>query len=318
MTISRRAAILGVAAVGATAATGQAFAGTNVRFSYQRSSTLLSLLKADGTLEKRFAEKGFGVSWHLFDNVISPMTAGAVDVHADVADAVPIFTQSARAPLTFYAREIGSPSAEAIVVLADSPIRTIQDLKGKSVAVNRGSGSHFILAAALKCAGLSFADIKPAYLAPSDSVAAFERRSVDALAIWDPFLAILESKIPTRTLADATGLSHYHRYYSANASFVDAHPDLVAIVFDALVDTGRWVRANPKEAAVKLAPLWGGVPLPVVETVEHRRTYDVQPIDRQALGDQQAIADTFLGAGLIPAHIDATDIAIWRPRDTRT
>ena len=54
---------------------------------------------------------------------------------------------------------------------ADSPIRTIQDLKGKTVAVNRGSGSHFVLAASLKRAGLGFSDIRAAYMPPADSVA---------------------------------------------------------------------------------------------------------------------------------------------------
>ncbi len=317
MMIDRRRVLTGLAGTGLASLHGPfAAAATIVRFSYQRSSTLLTLLKADGTLEKRFGEKGAGISWHLFDNVINPMNAGAVDFHADVADAVTIFTQSAKAPLTFYAREIGSPSAEAIIVQEDSSIRTIQDLKGKTVAVNRGSGSHFILAAALRRAGLDFSDIRPAYLAPSDSLAAFERKSVDALSIWDPFLSLTRSKIKTRTLCDATGLSHYHRYYSADTAFASAHPDLVAIVFEALREKGSWVRDNQQAAARILSPLWGDVAVPIIETVNHHRTYDVQPIDPKALGDQQAIADTFLSAGLIPAKIDATDLKIWHPSKT--
>ena len=133
-----------------------------VRLSYQRSSTLLTILKAKGTLEQRLAPNGFTVSWHLFTSVIEPMNAGAVDLHADVADAVPIFTQSAGAPLTFYAMEAGSPRAEAIIVPQDSPIRSVADLKGRRVGVSRGSGCHFILTAALKRAGLQFSEIKPA------------------------------------------------------------------------------------------------------------------------------------------------------------
>ncbi len=81
------------------------------------------------------------------------MTSGAVDFHADVADAVPIFTQAAGAKLTIYAREAPSPQAEAIIVHADSSIKTVADLKGKTVAARRGSGAHFVLAAALKRAG---------------------------------------------------------------------------------------------------------------------------------------------------------------------
>ena len=315
MTITRRIATTMVATtVGAVLAGGRhAFPATaTIRFGYQRSSTLLTILKANGTLEKRFADKGFGVSWHLFDNVIDPMNTGALDFYADAADTVPVFAQGAKAPFTYYAREIGSPSAEAIIVHADSPLRTVADLKGKAVAVDRGSGSHFVLAAALKRVGLSLGDVRPAYLKPSDAIAAFERRGVDALSIWDPFLAILESRSPTRTLCDATGLTHYHRYYTANTNTLERDPELVGIVFDALVETGRWVRQRPQEAAKIIAPLMGGIPISVVETIEHRRTYDVQPVDRNELGDQQVIADTFFDAGLFPARIDATNVRIWQ------
>jgi sulfonate transport system substrate-binding protein len=267
-------------------------------------------------LEKRLGDKGFGISWDLFDNVIPPMNAGAVDFHGDVADAIPVFTQSTGAPLTFYAREAGSPSAEAIIVRAESPIRTIADLKGKTVAVSRGSGCHFILAGALKRAGLNFRDITPAYLVPPDAAIAFERGSIDAWAIWDPFLAITEAKLSTRTLADATGFSSYSRYYTVNNTFVAAHPDLVAIVFGALVETGQWLKKNPQAAAEKLVPLWGGIPQSIIETVNRRRGYFVEPVSKDGLGEQQAIADTFFDAGLIPKRIDATDVRIWQPPES--
>ena len=320
MTITRRHAsrLIGGAVAVPLFGAGRASASPKVRFSYQRSSTLLTLLKANGTLEPQFAAKAFEVSFALFDNVINPMNAGAVDFNADVADAVPIFTQSAGTPLTFYAREEASPSSEAIIVHADSPIQSVKDLKGKSVAVHRGSGCHFVLAAALKRVGLSFSDITPAYLTPSDASAAFERRNVDAWTIWDPFLAIAESKAPTRTLCDATGLSSYNRYYTVKNSFVDAHPDLVGIVFNALVETGAWVKQHPEEAAKRLAPLWGGIPVATIETVNKRRSYAVKPVEKQQLGDQQAIADTFFEAGLIPKKIDATDVHIWHPHDSPT
>ena len=322
MITTRRAAAAMMAGALATSASlkverAAAAAGV-VRFSFQRSSTLLTLLKEDRTLEQPFAAKGFGVGWAQFDDVITEMDAAVCDFHADCADAVPIFTQSAGAPLTFYAREVHNPQAEAIIVREGSAIRTVADLKGKLVGVHRGSGCHFILAAALTRAGLSFADIRPAYLTPSDAAAAFERGSLDAWAIWDPFLAIAESKEPTRTLCDAGGLSQYHRYYTVTNGFAEAHPEMVGIVFDALVAKGAWVRANPDEAARRLSPLWGNVPEAVVKVVNRRRSYDVQAIDAHALGDQQAIADAFFEAKLIPRAIDATAVRIWRPRGDRT
>ncbi|MGU3326630.1 ABC transporter substrate-binding protein [Methylobacterium mesophilicum] len=288
-------------------------AAREVKISMQRSSVLFTILKVKGTLAERLAPLGFTPTWHLFTNVLEPMNAGAVDIHADVADAVPIFTQSARAPLTFYARERGAPAAEAIIVPAESPIRTVADLKGRTVGVSRGSGSHYVLAAALKRAGLGFDDIRPAYLQAPEGAAAFEQGSLDAWSIWDPFLAFAEAKRPVRTIADGSGLTSYHRYYLVNDSFVAAHPEVVAIVYLALVEAGQWAKANPEAAVALLAPVWGDLPPAVVAAANARRTYLVEPVERAQLGEQQAIADTFLDAKLIPRRIDATAVPLWTP-----
>ncbi len=89
---------------------------------------------------------------------------------------------------------------------------------------------------------------------------------------------------------------------------------MVQIVFDALVQAGKWVKANPKEAAIFLSPLWGNVPVDVVETVNSRRSYQVLPVEKSDLGDQQKIADTFYDAKLIPKAINATDVKLWHPK----
>ena len=311
---SRRALLrtgLGGAAVVALGAPSLRAAPREVKISMQRSSVLFTVLKVKGTLAERLAPLGFSPTWHLFTGVIEPMNAGAVDIHADVADAVTIFTQSAKAPLTFYARERGAPSAEAIIVPADSPVRSVADLKGRTVGVSRGSGCHFVLAAALKRAGLTLADIKPAYLEAPEGAVAFQNGNLDAWSIWDPFLSFTEAKRPIRVLADATGLSSYHRYFLANDSFVAAQPEVVTTVYRALVEAGAWMKANPEEAVALLAPIWGDLPPAVVAAANSRRTYAVEPVERSQLGEQQAIADVFHEAKLIPRRIDATDVSIF-------
>lgn len=313
MSLTRRHLAGALAAGLVLGRSGPARAGRTVRLSYQRSSTLLTVLKARGTLEERLGRQGFGVSWHLFTKVLEPMNTGAVDLHADVADAVPIFTQSAGAPLTFYAMEAGSPRAEAIIVPEESSIRTVADLKGRSVGVSKGSGCHFILAGALKREGLRFTDIRPAYLEAPDGLAAFERGGIEAWAIWDPFLAIVQAKRPVRVLADATGLSSYNRYYTVNDSLIAEQPEVVATVFSALVEAGQWVKGNPEAAVALLAPIWGDLPPEVVATVNARRSYAVGAVERAALSEQQAIADTFFEAGLIPRRLDATAVRLWQP-----
>eukprot|EP01035_Chromulina_nebulosa_P010550 gene10550-14166_t len=64
--------------------------------------------------------------------------------------------------------------SSALLVLNDSPLRKLPDLKGRRVAVQKGSSAHYLLVRAVDKAGLQWADIQPVYLAPADARAAFE------------------------------------------------------------------------------------------------------------------------------------------------
>lgn len=296
-------------------ATVTAHAEQVINIGYQRSSTLWILLKNDGQLEERLKPLGFTVKWHEFSSgLLSAMNAGSVDLHADVADAFALFTQAANAPLTYYARENPSPAAQAIIVPDSSPIRSVADLKGKTVAVSKGSGSHFLLISALKSAGLTLKDIKPIYLEAPDGVAAFASGNVDAWAIWDPFLATQQREHHVRVLADGTGgIANYNRFYVANTRFAKDHPEVLQVVFDTLHQAGQWVKGHPEEAAANLAPLWGNIPPQTVELANSRRSYDIVPVKVDELAEQQRIADFYFEAGMIPKALKVSDIAVWTP-----
>ena len=307
------------ALAGALCMPSAASARETVSISYQRSSTLFILLKRTGELEKKLGALGYDVSWHEFSTgLLQSLNAGSVDLHADVADAFALFTQAANAPLTYYAEETSAPSAQAIIVPPDSAIRTVADLKGKRVAVSKGSGCNFLLLAALAKAGLTINDIQVRYLEAPDALAAFRGGSVDAWVVWDPFLAAQQREAHVRVVADGSdGLAQYNRFYTATTSFAERHPDVLRAVFDELKETGQWVKAHPQEAAQILAPLWGNLPAPTVELANSRRSYAIVPVQRDQLGEQQRIADTYRAAGLIPATLKATDIRIWTPPAAR-
>ncbi|MDX2266163.1 MAG: aliphatic sulfonate ABC transporter substrate-binding protein [Hyphomicrobiales bacterium] len=295
----------------------RAQAETNtVRIGYQKSSTLITVLKTKGTLENELAKLNVKVQWNEFTSgvpLLEALNIGAVDLSADVADTVPVFAQAAGANLTFVAQEAPSPSAQAIVVAADSPIKSVADLKGKKIAVTKGAGAHYLLIASLQKAGLTFKDIEPAYLTPADGRAAFERKSVDAWVIWDPFLAAVQRQAGARILADGTGLAQYQRYYLASNAFAVARPDVIALVFAQLQEAGKWVKANPKEAAALLAPVWG-LDAATVEAANARRSYEVRAATAERIAEQQKIADTFLAEGVLPKKVNAVDAALWRPK----
>ena len=87
---------------------------------------------------------------------------------------------------------------------ADSPITTVADLKGKSIAVGKGSSAHGHILAQLQKAGLSPADVKLVFLQPADALSAFTSGQADAWAIWDPYTAQVEQQVPVRSIAQAT------------------------------------------------------------------------------------------------------------------
>jgi sulfonate transport system substrate-binding protein len=312
----RSTALAGLFMAVAWAFVAPAQAAETIRIGYQKSSTLITLLKSQGTLEQALKDNGIDVSWHEFPSglpLLEALNIGNVDISADVADTVPIFAQAAQARLTYFAEEAPSPAAQAIVVRNDSPIHQLADLKGKKIAVTKAAGTHYLLIAALAKAGLKFADIDPAYLSPADGRAAFENNKVDAWVTWEPFLTSVQRQLPTRVLADGTGLANYKRYYLTSTPYAQAHPQVLKLVYEQLQQAGQWIKAHPQEAAKVLGPLWGNLDAPTVEAANAHRSYQVEPVQADQLGEQQKIADAFLAAKLLPKAVDAHDVQIWKP-----
>lgn len=315
-TFVRHAWLIGLLAAMASSFAVSANARETVRIGYQKSSTLITLLKTQGTLEQALDKDNIDITWHEFPSglpLLEALNVGNVDISADVADTVPIFAQAAKARLTYFAEESPSPAAQAIVVRNNSPIRQLSDLKGKKIAVTRAAGTHYLLIAALTKSGLSFSDIKPAYLSPADGRAAFENDKVDAWVIWEPFLTSVQRQLPTRTLTDGAGLASYKRYYLTSTAYAKAHPEVLKRVYEQLHLAGAWVKSHPHEAAQVLGPLWGNLDVDTVEVANAHRSYQVEPVKADQLGEQQKIADAFFNAGLLPTAVDAKDVDIWTP-----
>lgn len=316
---SRRTTLAALAALAATASglvSAQSGAKPDtVRIGYQKSSTLIVVLKTQGTLEKLLAPLGTKVTWHEFTSglpLLEALNLGNIDVSADVADTVPVFAQAAGAALTFVAQEAPSPSAQAIVVRADSPLKTVADLKGKKIGFAKAAGAHYLLIAALEKAGLSFKDIDPAYLTPADGRAAFERGAIDAWVVWDPFLAAVQRQSNVRILADGRDVASYQRYYLAATPYAQARADVLRVLFAELQKAGAWVKGNPKEAASLLSPVWG-LDAATVEQANGRRSYEVRAVVPAGLSEQQRIADAFLSEKLLPRRVNTLDVAFFKP-----
>lgn len=284
---------------------------SELRIGYQKSASLFVLQKAQGTLEKKLAPLGFGVKWVEFPagpQLLEGLNVGAVDV-GYVGEAPPIFAQAAGAQFVYFGFDPAAPRAEAILVTKDSPIKSVADLKGKKVALNKGSNVHYLLVKQLEKHGLKLGDIQPVYLAPADGRAAFESRNVDAWVIWDPFLAAAQAATGARTLADGEGLVVNTQFFLAERSYAEANKDLIRATLDELRVVEEWAVKDVKAAAAELAPAVG-IPAPILEVALGRQSFGVQPITPEVVAQQQKIADVFLELKLLPKPISIADAVV--------
>jgi sulfonate transport system substrate-binding protein len=281
-----------------------------LRIGYQKYGTLV-LLKARGSLEKRLAPLHVEVKWTEFPagpQLLEGLNVGSIDF-GTVGEAPPIFAQAAGADLVYVGNEPAASAAEAIIVPSNSPIKTVAELKGKKVALNKGSNVHYLLVKLLEKAGVKYTDIDTVFLTPADARAAFERGSVDAWAIWEPFFAAAQRQTGARILADGTGVVSNHQFFLASGPYASKRADVVAIVLEEVGAVDAWAKTNPKEAAAALSPQIG-LDQATVELALSRGGYGVKPVDDAVLAEQQKIADSFYDLKLIPKHINIRDATL--------
>ena len=302
----RRGWLLAIAGATALLSLGHVGAETRseLRIGYQKSASVLAWQKKEGTLEKRLSPLGVSVKWVEFPagpQLLEGLNVGSVDV-GFVGEAPPIFAQAAGANFVYIGNDPAAPQAEALVVQKDSPIKSVAELKGKKIVLNKGSNVHYLLVKLLEKNGLKYSDIQTVFLPPADARAAFEKGAVDAWVIWDPFLAASQAQIGARILADGSGVVNNYSYYLAERGYAQKNPQVIKTLFDDTVEQGRWIKANVKAAAAAIAPLQG-LDADVLEVALRRAEYRVTPLTPQVAVDQQKIADTFFELKLIPKPI---------------
>ena len=278
-----------------------------ITIGYQKYGSLI-LLKNKGLLDANLASLGYTVKWAEFaagPQLLEALNAGAIDF-GNTGEAPPIFSQAAGSDLVYVGFEPPAPLGEAILVPKDSPIKTLADLKGKNVAFNKGSNVHYLLVKALEKAGVQYSDIATSFLPPADGRAAFERGSVDAWAIWDPFLASAQQATGARVLTDGTGIVSNYQFYFASRKFYKKAPEVVKAVLEGVGEIGAWAKADPAAAATELSPL-SGIPAPILEVALRRQVFGVKSPTPEVIAQQQQVADTFFALGLIPKKISISD-----------
>jgi sulfonate transport system substrate-binding protein len=285
-----------------------------IRIGYQKNGVLV-LARQRAALEKHFAPQLINVKWVEFSSgppMLEAMNVGSVDYGA-VGDSPPIFAQAAGAAIVYAA---GQPitNGQGILVPQNSPIRSLAELKGKRVGFTKGSSAHNVVVQALEKAGLTYADITPVYLTPPDAGPAFANGSIDAWSIWDPYLAIGETKQNGRILVNAYEITKTNSFYIANREFAKNNGAVLQQIIDVTSTTAKWAESNRDEVAKALSAVTG-IALDIQTVAANRSSFAVGPVTDDIIATQQGVADRFFQLGLIPRPVVIRD-AVWKLTQT--
>jgi sulfonate transport system substrate-binding protein len=306
---------LGTAAVAMLASPASAQAAVKeIRIGYQKSGVLV-IARQQSSLEKHFKPFGIEVKWVEFSSgppMMEAMNAGSIDYGA-VGDSPPVFAQAAGAAIVYAAGQ-RITNGQGILVPQNSAIRSIADLKGKRVGFTKGSSAHNIIVQTLEKAGLTYADITPVYLTPPDAGPAFANGSIDAWSIWDPYLAIGETKQNGRILVNASEITKSNSFYIANRDFAKNHGSVLQQIVDVTTSTAKWAEQHRDEVAKSLSAITG-IPLEIQTVAANRSSFAVGPVTEDIIATQQGVADRFFKLGLIPKQVAIRDI-VWRNTQT--
>ena len=281
-------------------------AAGEVKIGFQKGSATLLVLKSSGELEKTLGDLGYTVTWTEFPAalpLLEAMNAGSIDF-GNTGAAPVIFSQAAGTDLIYAVSSASSPLSQGIIVPADSPIQSIEDLKGKKVALAKGSISVALTVAALESAGLKWEDVEPAFLLPADAKAAFNGGSVDAWTIWDPYYALEEGESGARTIATNGSVGFPNRgFYLADRGFATENAEALAAIIASLREAETWVDEHTDEVVETLSSETG-LDVDVLRVVEERRVHGLEPVTTEVVEGQQQLADLFFSLGLIPTEVD--------------
>ncbi|MFY0544393.1 aliphatic sulfonate ABC transporter substrate-binding protein [Brevibacillus sp. H7] len=290
-----------------------------IRIGYQKGNTL-NILKESGFLEESLKGQGYKVEWKVFATgapLLEALFSGSID-YGHAADGPGIFAQASDKPLVYVGADLPNPEGVGVMVLRDSGMKTIKDLKGKKIATLKGGNHHYLAVLALEKAGLTVNDVEWVYVKDaSQGRAVFETKEVDALASWDPFFAGVETDLHPITLTEGIDYHYPNRtFYFANVHFAKEHPELVKIILEATNQSDKWANDHKPEV-VKLLSEMLGIDQKVIARAIERRTYGVEKISKEVIQAQQEQADVYYRIGLIPKKVDVSkDMPIdakWTP-----
>lgn len=274
-----------------------------IRIDWAFYNPVSMVLKDQKLVEKEFEKDGVGVRWvqsHGSNKALEFLNADSIHFGSSAGAAALVARINGNPVKSVYV--YSRPEWTALVTSKDSPIAKVEDLKGKSVAVTRGTDPHIFLMRALDGAGVKADEVTFVLLQHADGRTALSRGDVDAWAGLDPMMASAELE---------EGAKLFYRKPEANTwgvlnvreEFAKEHPEVIARVLKVYEAGRKWALAHPKELAELLARE-AKIPVEVAQKQLGERT----ELTHNKIGAEQR--ETILAAGLALQHAGVIEASV--------
>jgi sulfonate transport system substrate-binding protein len=235
--------------------------------------------------------------------LLEALNADAVDL-AWAGDAPVTFALANGVPAKIVSAHRSNGAGTALLVKQDSPIRTIADLKGKTIGTGRGSIGHALVISGLKRAGLTASDVKFAFLQPPEAKLALEGGDVDAWSTWGVYVPTGLRVNKYREVFDGeNGILSGLGYLVARDNAIEPKRAAILDFVGRAARARDWATAHVDDYARYLSTLIS-VPFDIARDTHLRNLTKAEPIAAKVIADQQATADLYSAAGIITKHVD--------------
>lgn len=286
------------------------YEGLTVRLGVQGKGGLFGKAQEEKWFEEAYGKLGVNVEWVEFQSgppMVEAMAADHLDF-AGMGNMPPIAAQSAGIKFTIISQLLEGKNNVAIIVPSNSEIKSVSDLKGKKIAVTKGSNAFNFLYRVLDQEGIQASDVEVIQLQPDETQPSFEGGKVDAWATWDPYITLntLTGKANVLTDGAATGVLS-PSFQLVRSDFAKQYPELVTLYLKVLEQTRLWEDGNKEDAYQRYADE-RSIPIEVVKGMQERSTFINIPVTDAIIEEQQKTADFQLALGTIRTKIDVKSV----------
>ncbi|MGN8045467.1 aliphatic sulfonate ABC transporter substrate-binding protein [Bacillus altitudinis] len=292
------------------AANGSEDKPKEVRIGIQQSLSPLLLAKEKGWFEQSFEKEGMKVKWVEFQSgppQFEGLAANQLDF-SQVGNSPVIAGQAAGIDFKEIGLSQDGLKANGILVNKNSEIQKVEDLKGKKIAVAKGSSGFDFLYKVLDQVGLSAKDVQIIQLQPDEAISAFENGSVDAWSIWEPFLSLETIEKGAKLLVNGEATDLYSPGFTlVRTKFADEYPELVVQFLKVYDKAVKWQKDHQQEAITLYARLKQLDQKVVTQVLNNTEPLN-EPISKKIINAQQHTADFQYQTKAIQRKIDVNQV----------